>query len=222
VEFKPESLTEIVFEKILTGIIDKTLAPGSRVSEKSLATQLGVSKTPVREALLRLRSIGLVESASDGPRVTEPSFNRIHDAYEFRSGIERMSAACAAGRADQTQHAAILEAAQGSLSAATAGDEAGFRSWDREFHRRVAEASGNPMIRDEVESLRLLTSALRGRDAPARGTSELCGDEHVQIAMAIAAHEDQKEADLMAKHIQHVMSIVLESFDFDNLSEVLS
>ncbi|HUW86959.1 MAG TPA: GntR family transcriptional regulator [Candidatus Paceibacterota bacterium] len=215
-EFKRESLTEVVFDKILEGIIGKVLAPGTRVSEASLATQLGVSKTPVREALLRLKSMGLTEVAPDGLRVTQPSFERIRDAYEYRCGIEQMSAATASGRADSAEHAAITQAAELSLSAASVGDEAGFRSWDREFHRRVAHSAHNPMIREEVEKLLLLTSALRGRDAPARSNSVLCGDEHLRVAVAITAGDGATAAEVMARHIRYVMDMVLESFSFAN------
>lgn len=215
-EFKRESLTEIVFDKILQGIIGKVLAPGTRVSEASLATQLGVSKTPVREALLQLRSMGLTEVTPDGLRVTQPSFERIRDAYEYRCGIEQMSAATAAGRADLAQQEAILQAAELSLSAASAGDEAGFRSWDREFHRRIAVSTRNPMIREEVETLLLLTSALRGRDAPVRSNSVLCGDEHLRVAVAITAGDDKTAAEVMGRHIQYVMNMVLEAFRADN------
>src|ERR1043166_7375335 len=63
---KPESLTQLVYQALRDAIISKRLPPGERVSEASLARQLRVSKTPVREALLRLHAIGLVEA--DGGR----------------------------------------------------------------------------------------------------------------------------------------------------------
>ena len=61
---KPESLTQLVYQALRDAIISKRLPPGERVSEASLARQLRVSKTPVREALLRLHAIGLVEAES--------------------------------------------------------------------------------------------------------------------------------------------------------------
>src|SRR5207249_1759968 len=60
-EVRPDSLTDAVYEAIRRGIIDRRLAPGSPVTEAALAEQLGVSKTPVREALLRLKDIGVIE-----------------------------------------------------------------------------------------------------------------------------------------------------------------
>ena len=89
---RPSSLTTRVFAEIRDKIVDATLPPGSRVSESVLADQLRVSKTPVREALLRLRHIGLVEPSSTGLRVIQPSAKAIRDAYEFRAGVEAIAA----------------------------------------------------------------------------------------------------------------------------------
>ncbi|HEY1347140.1 MAG TPA: GntR family transcriptional regulator, partial [Streptosporangiaceae bacterium] len=70
---KPESLTQIVYQTLRDAIISKRLLPGERVSEASLARQLRVSKTPVREALLRLQAIGLVEAdGARGGRIVRP------------------------------------------------------------------------------------------------------------------------------------------------------
>jgi len=70
------TLTDMVFESIKSAIIEKSLPPGSRVSEAALATQLNVSKTPVRETLLRLRHIGLVHLTGGGLRVVTPSMKQ--------------------------------------------------------------------------------------------------------------------------------------------------
>src|SRR2546429_2443129 len=66
IEARPESLADMVYDAIRRLVMDKTLPPGSRVSENALAERLGVSKTPVREAMLRLRQIGVIQS--DGVR----------------------------------------------------------------------------------------------------------------------------------------------------------
>src|SRR3981081_2195160 len=70
---RAENLTDAVFEAIRDGIVDKVLTPGARISEAKVASQLNVSKTPVREALLRLRHLGLVEPTERGLTVVRPS-----------------------------------------------------------------------------------------------------------------------------------------------------
>jgi DNA-binding GntR family transcriptional regulator len=206
---KPESLSELVLEAVRDAIVDKTLAPGVRVSEAMLATRLQVSKTPVREALLRLRHMGLVEAASGGLHVVRPSKETIRNAYELRAGLERASAMHAATRRCEDDGEALAEFAASSLSCAKVGDVPGFRESDRKFHRLVAHCSGNPTLASAINDALLLTSALRLRDVPATGDSVECAAEHVRIAKAIRTGKTDLAATAMQAHIEHVMSTVL-------------
>ncbi|MDT7724948.1 MAG: hypothetical protein QOI21_1524 [Actinomycetota bacterium] len=206
---KPESLTDLVLEAVREAIVDKTLAPGMRVSEAMLAARLQVSKTPVREALLRLRHMGLVEAASGGLHVVQPSKETIRNAYELRAGLERASAMHASARRCDGDGEALAEFAATSVSCAKAGDVKGFRESDRKFHRLVAHCSGNPTLASAIDDVLLLTSALRLRDVPATGDSVECAGEHVRIAKAILAGNSDLAATTMQAHIEHVMSTVL-------------
>src|SRR5256886_15482523 len=97
---KPESLTQIVYQTLRDAIISKRLPPGERVSEASLARQLRVSKTPVREALLRLQAIGLVEAAGGrGGRIVRPSADLLRPTSEARGPPESLAPRLAAGPA---------------------------------------------------------------------------------------------------------------------------
>ena len=129
-----------VFESIQSAIKDKSLPPGRRVTEADLAAQLNVSKTPVREAFIKLRQIGLLEP--DGRRawrVIQLSRPTIDDACEVREALEVSAARAAAERATAEQREAISEAAERSLEAAGAGDKDVFRALGRSLpsrHRR--------------------------------------------------------------------------------------
>jgi DNA-binding GntR family transcriptional regulator len=92
---KPESLTQLVYQALRDAIISKRLPPGERVSEASLARQLRVSKTPVREALLRLHAIGLVEADGGRGGAHCPPVGRADTAHlrgSGRPGIARRAA----------------------------------------------------------------------------------------------------------------------------------
>ncbi|WP_412517431.1 GntR family transcriptional regulator [Actinomadura madurae] len=209
---RPDNLTTTVFEAIRDNIVNARLAPGSRVSEASLASQLQVSKTPVREALLRLRHIGLVEPVGRGLRVVRPSVRSIRDAYEYRAGIEATAARYAANRASTQQHEDILQLAQLSLARASAGDTAGFRQADRAFHLAIADAARNTILRRNIEDTLVLVAALRERDTePSGGDSVECAREHVAVAAAIRAGDPKLASSQLADHIHHVMSLVLAS-----------
>ncbi|MGW3623615.1 GntR family transcriptional regulator [Streptomyces sp. NPDC000880] len=206
---KPESLTDMVTDAIKEAIVGKELAPGTRVSEAMLATRLEVSKTPVREALLRMRHLGLVESNGGGLQVVQPSWQKIHDAYELRAGLERVSAKHAATRRSEADHMMLAELAAASLDCAKTADVAGFRDSDRSFHHLVATCSGNTALAAAVDEALLLTSALRLRDVPRTGDSVSCAAEHVQIARLIGTQQPELAAAAMEAHVEHVMSTVL-------------
>jgi DNA-binding GntR family transcriptional regulator len=206
---KPESLTELVLEAIKDAIVGKTLAPGSRLSEATLAAQLEVSKTPVREALLRLRHIGLVEEVGSGLRVIKPSTKTIRNAYELRAGLEWTSALHAAVRSSASDQARISEFATASLDCAKVGNLGGFREADTKFHHVVARSSGNQILASAISDALVLTSALRQRDVPTTGYSVRCGADHVRVAEAIHAGAADTAARAMAEHVAHVMSTVL-------------
>jgi GntR family transcriptional regulator, rspAB operon transcriptional repressor len=209
-----QSLTDMVYDSIRGSIVEKRLSPGTVVPEASLAARLQVSKTPVREALLRLQSIGLVESdGGRGLRVVSPSEAAIQEAYEVRVVLEQGLCRRAAERAGRTECEEILGAAKRSLECAKAGDvREGFRSWDKVFHRAVAVAAGNPRLAKLSEDAAALASVLRERDVPDVQDAIRCGRQHIDIAKAIAAGDPNGAAAASDVHVNDVKNMVLKAF----------
>jgi DNA-binding GntR family transcriptional regulator len=211
-EQKPASLTEVVYETIREAITSRVIAPGSRLTEAGLARQLNVSKTPVREALLKLRQIGLVESSGQrGGRVTLPSRRSIQHAYETRQALESFAAELVAERGSDADIGLIGEAAQRCLAAAEAGDLDGFRSWDLTFHEKIGEAASNPRLRELVSDSFALVMTLRRRDVPHAEGSVACARAHVRIAEALARRDPDAARQAMRDHIRQVEGYVLAS-----------
>ncbi|PKW18500.1 GntR family transcriptional regulator [Saccharopolyspora spinosa] len=206
-----DNLTDRVFEAIRDSIVSQALPPGRRVSEAKLAAELNVSKTPVREALLRLRHVGLVEAAPKGLRVISASVRAIRDAYEHRAGLESSAAWFTAHRATSAQRERLHEVATSSLRAAESGDSAQFRAEDRVFHHIIAEFCGNEILQRAVDNALVLTAVLRERDTPSTGDSISCASEHIATASAVLAGDADRAARNNADHILHVMSLVLSS-----------
>jgi DNA-binding GntR family transcriptional regulator len=211
VDLHRHSLTEQVYGAIRDAIVSKALPPGIRLSEAALAEKFGVSKTPVREALLRLGAVGLVESEGSATKVVTPSRDRIRHAYEVRGGHEFTAARLAAARAGRREVAALERVAEQSVVSAEAGDATGFRGYDARFHRGVAQAASNPLLTQLVENSFSLTWALRSRDVPVTGDSIDCARQHVSIAGAIREHEAQRASMEMLAHIDKVMHMVLNA-----------
>ena len=204
-ELQPDNLSMRVFESIQSAIKDKSLPPGKRVTEADLAAQLNVSKTPVREAFIKLRQTGLLEP--DGRRawrVIQLSRRTIDDACEVREALEVSAARAAAERATDAQRAAISDAAARSLEAATAGDNSVFRSWDDRFHRAVSDASENARLKGLIDDTLLLIATLRLRDLPHRQASIACARAHVAIADSIAGGSAIEAGEAMRAHVRQV------------------
>jgi len=206
---RPGNLTDMVLETLQEAIIDKTLAPGQRISEAGLAESLRVSKTPVREVLLRLRYIGLVESSERGLRVVLPATSTIRYAYELRAGIERTSASLAAERASEDDLALIAELANESLTCARGGDGEGFRQRDLAFHTAIAHAARNPILASAQANVLVLTRALRERDVPHSGDSIGCAEEHLAATHALSERDGEAAGRIIHDHVLHVMRMVL-------------
>jgi GntR family transcriptional regulator, rspAB operon transcriptional repressor len=209
-EASPESLADMVYEAIRERIMDKTLEPGSRVSEVGLARQLGVSKTPVREAMLRLRRIGVLESDGlRGGRVVQPSVAAIRQAYDIREALEVFAVRMLAAGEGRDDIERIREAADRSLERARAGDQAGFREWDAVFHRAISEAAANPRLGELIDDAFTLIVTLRQRDYPDRAASVECGLAHVRIAEAITRGDVEAAETAARNHIRQVEGFVL-------------
>lgn len=208
---RPNSLTEVVYDAIRQGIIDKRLAPGSRVTEAGLAEQLGVSKTPVREALLRLREAGVIEPhGRRGGRVVRPSQTAIRHAFEAREALESYAAGRAAELANYGQITTLIEAATRGLARARANDAEGFVNEDALFHGLIGQSARNPVLARMIRDALTLALTLRQRDRPLATASMLCADAHMRIAEAIAHREAAVAEDEMRSHIRFVLAVVLD------------
>jgi DNA-binding GntR family transcriptional regulator len=210
---RPESVATLVYEQIRSAIVSKRLPPGARVTEAGLAEQMNVSKTPVREALLKLRQVGLIESAGlRGGRVVQPSPLLFHQAYEVREALEAFTAAQAAVRARPADQQRIRAAAEDSLQAALAGDRNGFRQADAVFHSAITESGGNQRIAVLLDECEALILTLRQRDLPHSEMPIACGHSHVDIAEAITARESERAGAAMNAHIRYVRDYMVASF----------
>ncbi|ADI11716.1 GntR-family transcriptional regulator [Streptomyces bingchenggensis BCW-1] len=208
---RPRKLGDIVLDQVRELIVGKRLPPGERLSEAKIAKMLGVSKTPVREALLQLRMIGLVSMIDGNAHVVVPSARLIREAYEVRAGLEALTARLAAERAAPDRRAQLLPLAEASLQAARDNDAAAFRGLDQEFHHAVALASNNATAQQRIDETLVLCQTLRRRDVLTGWDSQLCGQAHVAIAEAINSGDAEVASREMYGHINYVMDRVLSA-----------
>ncbi|MGN9919113.1 GntR family transcriptional regulator [Micromonospora palomenae] len=198
------TLSEDVYEAVKGLIMDHTLPPGERVTIDVLARQLDVSPTPVREALARLESDGLVRKRPLSGYTTTPLLSRAEfdDLFDMRILLEGAAAARAAVHAGTADRERI-----GTEAGATVGVEAGedyrrhaaFTALDARFHDLVAEAAGSPLLRDAITRLHAHLH-LHRLYFPAATASETAA-EHQHIAAAIAAGNPAGATEAMRAHL---------------------
>ncbi|MBM9508220.1 GntR family transcriptional regulator [Actinacidiphila acididurans] len=191
--------SEAAYAALLRAIQTGDLAPGQRVIITEVAEQLGMSLTPVRDALALLAEQGLVVRRPNHMTViSEHTRERSAEVSMLRSVLEPEAAMLAAVRADPDALAAI-EAACTAMDRATAGSgTAGAGDANVQFHRAVAAAGGSDLLADFIDRLwkqiPLQGLTLTGRLAQA-------ADEHRVILAAIKDHDGERARQLMAEHV---------------------
>lgn len=144
---RTEPLAMTIKRILLDRIVRGELVPGERIVESRLAKELQISQSPVREALRDLAAIGLVEIESRrGARVREPSARELRDVSEVRSEIDALAARLAAERLNEDTIRDLRSAHETMVTCLADRDYVAMTAADAEFHRLIAEASGNEAV----------------------------------------------------------------------------
>ncbi|CAM3881711.1 GntR family transcriptional regulator [Kibdelosporangium persicum] len=197
-------LRDTVYESIRQMLMDHVLEPGARLSIDGLARELRVSPTPVREAMTKLESDGLVAKRPHAGYVVAPLMDQVSldNLVEIRLLLEPAAARRAAGNATEaqiTEMRALVE----TMTAYPAGENyehyRDFAVQDARLHRLIAEASGNPLIADALTRLHAHTHSYRRYFTV--GIAAETTREHDQIVSSIAAHNADAAEAAMIRHI---------------------
>jgi DNA-binding GntR family transcriptional regulator len=201
-----ETVVDRVYAAIRERIVEGQLARGTKLRQEALADELGVSRTPLREALRRLAAEGLVEfSPNRGARVAELQPADVRAAYEARLAFEPGAARLAAARRPAVELAAMRTAiarerrAGASLAAYAAS---------RAFHLALVRASENEHLIRLAEALWVpgLAEAIFDRQAADPGYLRGDADEHERILAAIEAGDGSAADELARDHILEAFS----------------
>jgi DNA-binding GntR family transcriptional regulator len=197
------SLADAVAEAVRDGIAAGELLPDRTYSVYQLAGLLGVSRSPVREGMLRLAEAGLVEIRRNrGFRVLRPRAQDVEEIIEIRLALEPPAARKAASRGTHEQHAAIRSILDTMAAAAARDDDASFWPADRALHDLLLRASGNGRAAAIVAQLRS-TTALLGPPTTAGGRSlAQIHAEHEPVVAAVVARDGAAAEAAMRAHLQ--------------------
>ena len=205
------SVVDQVYTAIRERITNGSLARGARVHQEDLAEELGVSRTPVREALRRLAAEGLVEMRTNrGARVADVDQAGMRVSYVARTVIEPGAARLAAGqRLDEplARMRAAVAAQRRSLRNVQRSFEA-----NREFHLALAAASGNEFLSQFAERLWVarIGETIYERQVETQERMLLDVREHEQILEAIEAGDGRRAESLTRRHLADAMKRSLD------------
>jgi DNA-binding GntR family transcriptional regulator len=206
---RPSTLSALAKEAILVRIVAGQIAVGQIYSAPVLAGLLGVSVTPVREALLELASAGLVEAVPNkGYRVIELSEHDLDEILEVRHMLEVPGTAEVARRGTATEDMGRFQTLVDEIERrAEEGDVPAFLEADREFHLGLLATLGNGRLTDIVSQLRY-QARLYGLPLLAeRGELRESAHEHRELLDAIGRRDAAAAAAIMAHHLKHTRGI---------------
>ena len=197
------TLSERAEEGIRAAIRSGELATGELYSVAKLAGTLGVSRTPVREALLVLERQGMVRfERNRGVRVTEMKLQDISDIFELRLLLELPACRHACASPERAQHAAdVRDAFSAMRRAVELDDEVEFMIHDRRFHEHILLASGNARLAETVGTLRDQMRQLGPSTVGRTRSLTAILAQHVAILDAFEAGDGDRTADAMRDHI---------------------
>lgn len=203
-------LREKVYDELRADMISCRLAPGTEIRENELASRFGVSKSPVRDALMRLEREGLVITLPrQGYRVAPVSLADVQDMFHLREALEQACMERIARRADDEELAALdrfrsFDAAQWP---------GGFIAYNREFHRTLARISGNARMRDYLidlidqmeRAVQLSVSSLR------KGDPQTVVDEHAELIDALQSRQASRARRIASRHVSEAGKRVVQA-----------
>ncbi|WP_054811953.1 GntR family transcriptional regulator [Nocardia arizonensis] len=206
IDFEPvhrQSTAEMIADRLREAIMRGNLAPGSQLGEADLAARFEVSRGPIREAMQRLVSEGLLYSIRNrGIFVIDLTLEDVVDIYRARTAIEGGALELILdGRRDRAD-AAIAPCVTRMCEAADGGDAVGVSEADQAFHEALVDSAGSPRLVRAARTLLIETRMCLGALQTTYPDLRDQAREHVELHVAIAAGPPQRARALLVEHME--------------------
>lgn len=202
IEWNHASLGGKVFEAIEQAILDGTYAAGDSMTELGLSAQLGVSRTPIREALRQLELEGLVQTVPNkGTVVVGISQKDIEDIYTIRMSIEGLACEWAAQKISAPELKKLKEIIELQEFYAQKNEILQVWQLDRRFHEMIYDASRSRPLKHTLTNFHNYIQKARELSFKSGGRTALSVKEHRDIYEAVAQHDGEKARVLTQQHI---------------------
>ncbi len=203
------SLTEQVYRRLSTDIVEGRLSPGQQLLETALARELSVSRTPVREAIRLLINEGLAMSTPGGVVVTQLTVKDVQDLLQTEGVLDGLACRLAALRGSDEQMAQLEEIMARMESSSEAGDLSGWIEADRQLHDHIALMADNHPLARFTGQVNSLLFRMRHLSVRQPGRLEEANAENRRVVEAIK-RRDADQAELAVKeHVRNVERVVI-------------
>jgi DNA-binding GntR family transcriptional regulator len=208
------SVTDRAYEAIRAAIVEGHLVPGKRLSEESLAEQLGVSKTPVHDALGRLVADGLVQMVPyQGASVVQLTSEDVNEIYTLREKLECLAIQLAVAHVDES----LLQSLDAGFSSFQRplrhAEFSHYFEIDARVHDAIAQMSCNRRLMRYLNSLRSQALAARYISSRAPGYTDGSIDEHRAVVGALLARDAANAEEAMRRHLDAARQAALRAME---------
>ena len=204
---RPKSLRELALEYLRKSIIDGTLKMGQILSERKISEELGVSKSPVREALAQLRDEGLINiEPQKGARVFSLSDDEVSQICDFRLAIEMAAFELALSRNNKALSEDMSQIVKRMITERSRGNEKAYLELDTTFHQIIFEHAGNDYLTASYTRFIGKIAALRTHLSKLPKHTDLSFEEHQYISIAVLKGDLSQIKSLLVKHIDRTRS----------------
>ncbi|MFA6844880.1 MAG: GntR family transcriptional regulator [Sphaerochaetaceae bacterium] len=202
-KIKPQSLADMVYENLKDQILNEEIKGGEKIAEEQLAEKLGVSRTPIREAIKRLSEYGLITlNPRTNAMVSIITNKEAIDICTVRLTLEELTirTLCKMANVDFTE---IEDHANACLKAIDAGDQSTLFQEDSQFHIAMARATQNNILLSLLLKLDAQILKIRIAQSIKEEALKTYYDQHMQLIELIKEKQPEQACKLMKKHIFH-------------------
>lgn len=208
-----QTMVQIVYHHLLDAIVRGKLRPGDRIQQDDVASELGVSRVPLREALCKLEERGFVEiKPHRGVFIAHSSEDEMRSLYSVRTLLESASAAEAAPNMDETRLAGLRSILEQARQAYADGDTDLLSDLNRRFHLMGHSAHGNKVLLRVISDLSMHCQRYRLLHSVLRDRTPLAIEEHERLLMAWEARDAEAARHWVTVNLKNSEAALLESF----------
>jgi len=207
-----QRLHDTVVDHLRNLIVEAVLTPGTKLNERELCETLGISRTPLREALKVLAAEGLIEIAPNrGASVSKMTETEIWETFELMSGLEAMSGELACDRITPVELAEIKALHYAMLACKAQNDLPGYYSRNQAIHDKINDAARNSVLRQTYLTLNRRLQALRFKSNFQPHKWDSAAHDHDEMVKALEARDGKRLATVLRQHLLDKRDAVLSA-----------